>query len=693
MRTMPLFLMILVWVAKMCAQNVVTNPTSTQTIQGTGATTIPLVVKQTPTGSITFQVLDSAGNVLGQWSGANGGTIPRFNNMIIMDGVKYPYTGAGLQAAINDALALNTGQPNVAGGALVIVPKAFAIGATTITLGTTGTLADQTNGTTVSLWFAAPGHWTCSGNPNPAGSPCFEGSSRQQIWGLGPGFSQIENTGSGPTFRWTSPAEKIYVHDLRVDGGLNFIKTRGTPTSTDVPGIIVERTFAQNQTGNTLELIGLGDTSAIRDNFFNSPRGSCIRVGIIDNGAANAGTTENSEVRNNLCQNAGVGNPTPANGKGIWFEASPSSTTYTLTSIVFDSNQITTTTGDGFWIKAGMSSVDIRNTMFVGTVGSAANTYDAMHLEVVPSGASHSNVRVSGIQQPSSNPRYSIFWNLLAQNGGAANVLERAQVANGGTAGICAMGEIDMRDIPTSVTMSSAPPCPSAFQVTGATKGGNPVVIKNSLDAQLALQLDSGSTAVQNIYFQFLDRGTSKYTIGKDGANNWFLNADGVGTAMQIPAGTINPLFNGTPTFKAGTANGVMLTHAATAARTQTLQDATDTFVYRATTDTLTNKTLTLPVISGGLNDNGSGFKHGSVTTGSIAAGARVSVTLTWTTAFADATYNPTCTVLDSITAGTSQGLVLERLNRVLAASVSATVFNATAAALTGTLYCMAVHP
>lgn len=41
-----------------------------------------------------------------------------------------------------------------------------------------------------------------------------------------------------------------------------------------------------------------------------------------------------------------------------------------------------------------------------------------------------------------------------------------------------------------------------------------------------------------------------------------------------------------------GTANNIVLDHAVTADRVQTLQDITDTFVYRSTTDTLTNKTI-----------------------------------------------------------------------------------------------------
>ncbi len=547
----------LISAARICAQNVATNPTSPQIIPSTGATTIPLVLPQAPAGPTTFQVLDSAGSVLGQWNVANGATIPQFNNMIVMDGVKYPYTGAGLQAAINDALALNTGQPiqtAVAnGGAIVVIPRPLSIGSTTITNGGLGVGGQQQGGLVAHLWFAAPGQWTC--HSTSATSPCFELASRSRVWGMGR-FSQISNTGTGPTFRATSPAEDIEIRDLWLQGGRNAIKTRGSSSSTDVPGLRIRDNFIQSQTGNAIELVSLADTSVIDNNFINGPGGDCIHIGVLDNGAVGGGTNENSTIANNFCQNYGMA---AGGGRGFHFEPSPLLTAWQAVGWKIDANLIgpAGTNGlDAFFFKGGGDVIDITNTTFVAPVGSANS--DALHLEMISGGVGHSNFRVSGIHYGGGGARYGVFWDLLAPDSGASNELDRASVGNGATAGIFVRGNILLRNIQQATTIAS------------------------------------------------------------------------------------------TSRFKS--------------------QDA---FV----------------------NNNGGGFKHDRVTTGAIAAGTRTSVTLTWAKAFADPDYNVTCNVLDAATGGSLQGLVFERLRSVVVASVSATIFNPTAGALTGTLYCTAVHP
>lgn len=93
---------------------------------------------------------------------------------------------------------------------------------------------------------------------------------------------------------------------------------------------------------------------------------------------------------------------------------------------------------------------------------------------------------------------------------------------------------------------------------------------------------------------------------------------------------------------------------------------------------------LTSGVVDGG------GMKHQRVTTGSISAGARADVTLTWTTAFADTNYTVQCTVLDTSGAGT--GLRFERLRSLSATAIIAQVINDAGGSLTGTLHCTAIH-
>jgi hypothetical protein len=102
---------------------------------------------------------------------------------------------------------------------------------------------------------------------------------------------------------------------------------------------------------------------------------------------------------------------------------------------------------------------------------------------------------------------------------------------------------------------------------------------------------------------------------------------------------------------------------------------------------------ITSPTVVTGIAADGSGFKHKRVATGSVSASTRASVAVTWGTAFADANYTATCTMLESGAGATSASLVVERINLFAAASVTVTVLNNDAgSARSGTLLCMAVH-
>lgn len=84
------------------------------------------------------------------------------------------------------------------------------------------------------------------------------------------------------------------------------------------------------------------------------------------------------------------------------------------------------------------------------------------------------------------------------------------------------------------------------------------------------------------------------------------------------------------------------------------------------------------------------GLKVQQVSTGSIGAGARSDVTLTWSAAFADTNYVPTCTVVDTSAAGA--GLRLERIRSVTTTAIVVQVINDSDRSLTGTLNCNAIR-
>ena len=97
------------------------------------------------------------------------------------------------------------------------------------------------------------------------------------------------------------------------------------------------------------------------------------------------------------------------------------------------------------------------------------------------------------------------------------------------------------------------------------------------------------------------------------------------------------------------------------------------------------------PVV--GFDSDSPALKHVRVTTGAIGGGTRINTTVTWTTPFADANYSVVCNVLDTTTASTSAGLVLERMNATqTAANAHFTTFNPTGGTITGTLECIAIH-
>jgi hypothetical protein len=88
-----------------------------------------------------------------------------------------------------------------------------------------------------------------------------------------------------------------------------------------------------------------------------------------------------------------------------------------------------------------------------------------------------------------------------------------------------------------------------------------------------------------------------------------------------------------------------------------------------------------------GFSADSAGLKHKRVTTGSIAAGSTTSVTVSWTTAFADANYTPQAILVSS-----SNALFVLNIVSYTASQVVIAVQNSSGGALTGTLQVLGIH-
>lgn len=112
-----------------------------------------------------------------------------------------------------------------------------------------------------------------------------------------------------------------------------------------------------------------------------------------------------------------------------------------------------------------------------------------------------------------------------------------------------------------------------------------------------------------------------------------------------------------------------------------------DQAVGRATTDTLTNKTLSHPVITTGISQ-GSGVKHqrlaGCTTTAGV--GGSCTTTLTWTSAFPDTSYTFSCSAV------LSGGQAFPEFTKT-ATTIVVSLISVAAGAATATEFdCIAIH-
>lgn len=104
----------------------------------------------------------------------------------------------------------------------------------------------------------------------------------------------------------------------------------------------------------------------------------------------------------------------------------------------------------------------------------------------------------------------------------------------------------------------------------------------------------------------------------------------------------------------------------------------------------LTVQRLDSPIVNGVVNLDGSGMKHNRVTIPSIAAGAFLSVTVTWTTAFSSASYTTVATVFDPTTPGGNGIRLLRKTGQSATSSTFLFINDDTIAHAAGVLHVIA---
>jgi hypothetical protein len=247
-----------------------------------------------------------------------------------------------------------------------------------------------------------------------------------------------------------------------------------------------------------------------------------------------------------------------------------------------------------------------------------------------------------------------------------------------------------------------------------------------------ANQIDGGSASGGNFQIRSTSHATKGITsidsaLNVDGVNNVI----GVGTAAVIHQpltstesfnGGVSAVISNTSTgtaalvsFRANNSsgNGVIMSKYGTLFTTSGLLAASLNRLSSSTGDMLLNPTgastsviiacggtaaanesfrsgTTGSKFSIGIDNNGSGFKHARITTGSVAGGSTVLVTITWSTAFADSNYTVTAQVEEATTSSLSMSVV--HIESKTAAAVTVRVLNNSVGALTGTVHAIAIH-
>ena len=199
--------------------------------------------------------------------------------------------------------------------------------------------------------------------------------------------------------------------------------------------------------------------------------------------------------------------------------------------------------------------------------------------------------------------------NLSGTNTGDQTISLTGGVTGSGTGSFAAtvVTNANLTGVITSVgnatSIASQTGTGSTFVVSGSPTITTPVIAQiNDANGNETLKLASIASAVNEVTIENAATGNAVHISATGGDASVGLHLAGKGASGYVNVqdsvdATKRILFNAS----GGTTNTrTMLSSTQTVDRTLSLPDATDTLVGKATTDTLTNKTLTSPTITGG---------------------------------------------------------------------------------------------
>jgi hypothetical protein len=199
--------------------------------------------------------------------------------------------------------------------------------------------------------------------------------------------------------------------------------------------------------------------------------------------------------------------------------------------------------------------------------------------------------------------------NLSGTNTGDQTITLTGGVTGSGTGSFAAtvVTNANLTGVITSVgnatSIASQTGTGSTFVVSGSPTITTPVIAQiNDASGNETLKLASIASAVNEVTIENAATGSAVHILATGGDASVGLHLAGKGASGYVNVqdgadATKRIMFNAA----GGTTNTrTMLSSTQTVDRTLSLPDATDTLVGKATTDTLTNKTLTSPTITGG---------------------------------------------------------------------------------------------